>query len=382
MSASAISKREKHAIDQSITDSWLSQVANSQYAADYSNKEISQGKGLSQSDLLNMQFQINQQNAQNQWSEEMYNKYQSPQAIVDQYQKAGLNSALMYGSGASGGQISGGASNPAGGTTGRAALQTEGIQIAQQVISLLTGVGSVGSQIGDTVSSIKLRGSQQNEADARASLYRTQEENTAWDTINKRLDAEYKKVNNFYAKARNEAELAKLWSEAGLNKAKLSEIASHISLNNSIIEMNGQRIELMKIEGDQKQSEIVLNQAKTTLANLDAAKASAMLPYVEAMQKADLALKEAQGTAAQADAEKRYADAAGVLLDNAKKQGLLDAGIVDQEIKKMKNERWTNSVNCIVGNTCNVVNTTVGALTGTSALISAMTPRNPIGFSK
>lgn len=65
---------------------------------------------------LNRQFQADQAQLSRQWQEDFYNQYSSPSAMVKQYQNAGLNPALMYGSGQSTGSIPSGAS-PSGGSS-------------------------------------------------------------------------------------------------------------------------------------------------------------------------------------------------------------------------------------------------------------------------
>lgn len=50
----------------------------------------------SQADL-NRQFQAQEAQIARDWQEQQYNQYSSPQAMVRQYQDAGLNPALMYG---------------------------------------------------------------------------------------------------------------------------------------------------------------------------------------------------------------------------------------------------------------------------------------------
>lgn len=62
---------------------------------------------------LNRNFQAQQAQLARDWQEDMYNKYSSPSAMVQQYIDAGLNPALMYGKGQSIGQ-SFGASSPSG----------------------------------------------------------------------------------------------------------------------------------------------------------------------------------------------------------------------------------------------------------------------------
>lgn len=66
---------------------------------------ISAGIGLAGSagsSILGSRFNRKEAEAARDWQESMYNQYQSPSAMVDQYKEAGLNPALMYGSAGSG----------------------------------------------------------------------------------------------------------------------------------------------------------------------------------------------------------------------------------------------------------------------------------------
>ena len=67
-------------------DSWLTGVT---------------GSGLTPAEQATNEFAHNEAVQARDWMENFYNQYQSPQAMVRQYQEAGLNPGLMYGSGAS-----------------------------------------------------------------------------------------------------------------------------------------------------------------------------------------------------------------------------------------------------------------------------------------
>lgn len=56
-------------------------------------------------------YQTSEREAQNKWGEQMYNQYQSPLALANQYKEAGLNPALASGSGNVGSPTSGAGSS-------------------------------------------------------------------------------------------------------------------------------------------------------------------------------------------------------------------------------------------------------------------------------
>lgn len=60
------------------------------------------GTGLSNEQRAYLRFSHYESDLARQWDEEMYNKYNSPSALMAQYRDAGLNPALMYGQQVSG----------------------------------------------------------------------------------------------------------------------------------------------------------------------------------------------------------------------------------------------------------------------------------------
>lgn len=57
------------------------------------------GSSLTPAEMAANEFSHNEAQLGRQFTEDFYNQYQSPQAMVRQYQEAGLNPGLMYGSG-------------------------------------------------------------------------------------------------------------------------------------------------------------------------------------------------------------------------------------------------------------------------------------------
>ena len=87
-------------ITNDLTDDYLSQLYASQ-GGNTTSGQREAGFGFSNVDLLKMQYDINQRDEERAYNEEMYEKYQTIPAQVEQMKEAGLNPALMYGDGAS-----------------------------------------------------------------------------------------------------------------------------------------------------------------------------------------------------------------------------------------------------------------------------------------
>lgn len=87
----------------------LSPLAQTNAAGSLFNKIT--GAGLTGAEQEANQFSSSEAEIARQWQEDMYNKYQSPSAMIDQYKDAGLNPALMYG-GASGSSANFSSSSP------------------------------------------------------------------------------------------------------------------------------------------------------------------------------------------------------------------------------------------------------------------------------
>ena len=89
----------------------------------------------------NREFQSAQTQLARQWQEDMYNKYQSPSAMVRQYQQAGLNPALMYSRGATPVSFSS-TSVPSGSTASASAAPLAGIDSLINSLSKLVSLPS------------------------------------------------------------------------------------------------------------------------------------------------------------------------------------------------------------------------------------------------
>ncbi len=93
---------------------------------------------------INRSFQSAEAQTARQFQEDMYTKYQSPQAQVRQYQEAGLNPALMYGRGVTPVALSGASNGPSG--TSASATPT-GVAGVEGMMSMLSTLAKLPSEV-------------------------------------------------------------------------------------------------------------------------------------------------------------------------------------------------------------------------------------------
>lgn len=145
--------------DRSGFPDWLQQYANlGTRDGLITSDAIGRGAGFSNTQLAEMQYNHDEADRERQYNEEMYLKYQSPEAQMRQYQDAGLNPALMYEGGVDiNGPSSAGAASTSGAVGGDS--PTNGFQqvmgIMSQFMSMITGASGIGSSVMNTVNQSK-----------------------------------------------------------------------------------------------------------------------------------------------------------------------------------------------------------------------------------
>lgn len=139
---------------------WLQQYAN--LGADSNggiwSGAIGRGAGFSNTQLAEMQFNHDEAQIDRQFQEDMYNKYQSPEAQMRQYQAAGLNPALMYEGGVDINGPSGGSAASVSGAVGGDSPSNgfeQVMGIMSQFMSMITGASGIGSSVMDVVNKSK-----------------------------------------------------------------------------------------------------------------------------------------------------------------------------------------------------------------------------------
>lgn len=345
---------------------WLQQYAN--LGADSNggiwSGAIGRGAGFSNTQLAEMQFNHDEAQIDRQFQEDMYNKYQSPEAQMRQYQAAGLNPALMYEGGVDINGPSGGSAASVSGAVGGDS-PTNGFEqvmgIMSQFMSMITGASGIGNSVMDTVNKTSA-------TRADNALKDAQTEQTKVETNNSILKGKLQQIELDYKRQFYDLDIKEQEERIENLKKQGKKILSDIDVNNSVIELNGAQIDLTRGLTNKAEKECALLTSQTLLTNLEAEKMSKLMPFIEAREKAELALTYATTDAEKADAEKKLAEAGVAVMNVAREQKIIDSGYYEERVKGMKSERRRAVADCVIGNICDVAKTTIGVVTGTAAL--------------
>lgn len=330
----------------------------------------SRGDSFNNTQLAEMQYNHDEAQLNRQWEEDMYRKYQSPEAQMRQYDAAGLNRALAYNGGV---DING----PSGGSAASADVASSGetpangFQSAMGVMSTIMEMLLGGSNLATSLKSISNQSkSIQNEIDKTAhdnALTDANTESVKVETNNKILDGELKKIDLAYKRQFYDLDIEEQRERIANLKKQGQKILSDISVNNSVIELNGAQIDLTHGLKDKADKECALVTSQTLLTNLEVEKIQKVMPFIEAKERAELALTYATTEQQKALAQKDLAQASEAVMAAAREQKIIDSGYYDERVKTMKADRKMAIANCIVGNICDVAKTAVGVYTGTAA---------------
>lgn len=352
--------------DRSGFPEWLQQYANMglNENGEITSDAIGRGKGFSNTQLAEMQYNHDEADRERQYNEEMYLKYQSPEAQMRQYQDAGLNPALMYEGGVDiNGPSSAGAASTSGAVGGDS--PTNGYEqvmgIMSQFMSMITGASGIGNSVMDTVNKTSA-------TRADNALKNAQTEQTKVETNNSILKGKLQQIELDYKRQFYDLDIKEQEERIENLKKQGKKILSDIDVNNSVIELNGAQIDLTRGLTNKAEKECALLTSQTLLTNLEAEKMSKLMPFIEAREKAELALTYATTDAEKADAEKKLAEAGVAVMNVAREQKIIDSGYYEERVKGMKSERRRAVADCVIGNICDIAKTTIGVVTGTAAL--------------
>lgn len=352
--------------DRSGFPEWLQQYANMglNENGEITSDAIGRGKGFSNTQLAEMQFNHDEADRERQYNEEMYLKYQSPEAQMRQYQDAGLNPALMYEGGVDiNGPSSAGAASTSGAVGGDS--PTNGFEqvmgIMSQFMSMITGASGIGNSVMDTVNKTSATRADNALKDAQTLQTKVETNNSILKGKLQQIELEYKR--QFY-----DLDIKEQEERIENLKKQGKKILSDIDVNNSVIELNGAQIDLTRGLTNKAEKECALLTSQTLLTNLEAEKMSILMPFIEQREKAELALTYATTDAEKADAQKKLAEAGVAVMNVAREKKIIDSGYYDERVKGMKSERRRAVADCVIGNICDIAKTTIGVVTGTAAL--------------
>ena len=352
--------------DRSGFPEWMQQYANMglNENGEITSDAIGRGAGFSNTQLAEMQYNHDEADRERQYNEEMYLKYQSPEAQMRQYQDAGLNPALMYEGGVDiNAPSSAGAASVSGAVGGDSPVSgyEQVMGIMSQFMSMITGASGIGNSVMDTVNKTSA-------TRADNALKDAQTEQTKVETNNSILKGKLQEIELEYKRKFYDLDVKEQEERIENLKKQGKKILSDIDVNNSVIELNGAQIDLTRGLTNKAEKECALLTSQTLLTNLEAEKMSILMPYIEQREKAELALTYATTDAEKADAEKKLAEAGAAVMKIAVDKKIIDSGYYEERVKGMKSERRRAVADCVIGNICDVAKTTIGVVTGTAAL--------------
>lgn len=300
-----------------------------------SSGQISRGAAFSNTQLAQMEWDYQNTQEERAYNEAMYNKYQSPAAMMRQYQDAGINPALMYEGGVDvNGPSSSGSVAGATGTTGASETPTNGFEQVMKIIGSLMSVLTGSSQIVNTGFSIK------NQNDSTAADVKEKTSRAA----NLDADTEGKKLDNAITQSFGMVNAALnnkvLQTQISKNLQDIAESVSRVDVNHKTIEVYGEQIQLMMTQE-------ALNGAKSAMAKFDLSKAIEMLPLEKQLARASIALTNAQAVktseeasqvelTAVAERNKIYAEATLAAAKALNENAMLESGYYDALVQYHK----------------------------------------------
>ena len=223
-----------------------------------SKSATKKGYQMSSADLASLYADYYSTQDERAYNEYYYNTYESPSALVQQYQEAGLNPALMYGSSATS------STNVSSGYNGASRNETEqsDFQNLMQVLQLVM----TGSQIGSQVMLNKSQ-AHKNEADANATERATVGSDFQSSITREYLDLARDANERDYQRLSNETKEVASSIELNNWKSRLTEVQS-AEVHNSISLANRQfelAKDLNQATIDRLNSEVITNTAKRIL---------------------------------------------------------------------------------------------------------------------
>lgn len=328
------------------------------------SKSIGRGAQFSNTQLAEMQFNHDEAQADRDWNEQMYQKYQSPAAQVRQYQEAGLNTALMYNGGVDINGPSGGSAASVSGAQGGEDPQS-GFERVMGVMSQFMQMMIGGSQIA---SSVKETMNQTKSTNADAALKEAQTEGTRVQTNNNILEGKLKELDLEYKSKFYDLDIKEQEERIDNLRKQGLKIMSDIDVNNSVIELNGAQVDLTHSLTNKAEKEAALLVSQKFLTDLNAHQVQILMPLIEKKTQSEIELNYAVTDAQKADAQNKIAQANLAIMNEAKEKHIIDSGYYEERVKDMKSERRRAVADCVVGNICDIVRAGVGVMTGTAAL--------------
>ena len=267
-------------------------------AGNATNSDVRHGRALSESDLLKSQLEYAKTLEERSYNEQLYNSYESPAAMVRQYQEAGLNPMMLAGGSSVGGSVN--ATNSGSMSLGRGNESARGMDIMSMIFNAILGAAgksienknatssriSADASAAKAASDVEVNNAEIDKKKAETNLvnkqaealqidvnwkdkmYQIQYEVIKTDSDMKKLQYEYEQTYGWRAR---EAELDKLASEIKVNEATFEKLTADAWRTYQITPEEVKHIRAMVDKINSEKAMVDLEQAGQILENQESA---------------------------------------------------------------------------------------------------------------
>lgn len=267
-------------------------------ATNATNSDVRHGRALSESDILKSQLEYAKTLEERSYNEQLYNQYESPAAMVRQYQEAGLNPMMLAGGSSVGGSVN--ATNSGSMSLGRGNESARGMDIMSMILNAVLGAAgksienknatssriSANASAAKAASDVEVNQAEIAKKEAETNLANKQAEalqiDVNWkdkmyqlnyevlqtDSAMKKLQYEYEQTYGWRAR---EAELDKLASEIKVNEATFEKLTADAWRTYQITPEEVKHIRAMVDKINSEKAMVDLKQAGQILENQESA---------------------------------------------------------------------------------------------------------------
>lgn len=283
-------------------------------ASNATNSAIRKGKAFSPVDAMKAQIEYASTIEERAYNEYLYNTYESPSAMVKQYEDAGLNGMLLAGGSSVGGSVNATGSNSM--SLGRGTESARGLDIMSLILNSLFSVAQLRQQDKLNESQVNL-----NNANARV---QNADADVKEETKGERIDN---------AKLQNDL----LRANANVSNMSASKLKEEVNLVMS-------QVNNVELDSQLKTLGITKAQFENQMAELEVFMKNTESKYVEEYWSNTCKLQSLEIKIAQAEEGLKLAQTSNVQADTANKQQEL-------ENLKVEHDRIVAATNNLIENT-------------------------------
>ena len=267
-------------------------------ALNATNRDVRQGKAFSKVDAMKAQIEYASTLEERAYNEYLYNQYESPEAMVRQYDEAGLNPMMLAGGNSVGGSVNSTGSNSM--SLGRGTESARGLDIMGMILNAVLGAAgqvssfknaesqriSANASAAKSASDVAVNDAEIAKKEAETNLinkqaeglqidvnwkdkmYQIQYEVIKTDSDMKKLQLQYEQTYGWRAR---EAELDKIASEINVNEATFNKLTADAWRTYQITPAEVNQINAMVDKINSDKAMVDLEQAGQILENQESA---------------------------------------------------------------------------------------------------------------